>query len=209
MSLCFAMNFGDCVIIAGDGRLTERVNKTTVAEDHQKLSPITNNMVLYTSGIQDIAEMVRNDVCQSIKEGTSQEVSNLLTNISQHYHEKVTNQFPELFQSENDTSTGSVLACFENKKPFFIDFASRDGFKPLVCEKLGDMGFRGIGQSEAREYFARKFNKIHVGMNIADLLLDTYSYISSLYGEVGGKLRIYYVHKDGVNLLREGMIHQC
>lgn len=206
MSLCFAMNFDDCVIMAGDGRLNERVNKTIVAEDHQKLNPITNNMVLYVSGIQGIAEMVRNDVRQSIKIGNSQEISNLITEISQHYHEKVTEQFPQLFQREDDTSTGSVLGCFENGKAFFMDYAHRDGFQPLLFDGIGKFGFRGLGQKEAGEYFASKFGKCEVGMNIVNLLFDTYSYISSLYHEVGGKLRIYYIQKNGVNLLREGMI---
>lgn len=203
MSLAFAMNLEHGSIVAGDGRITNARNRKIIKENHEKVKKLTDNSVLYISGMQDVAEMVRQDIEDELKQykNPSFEIINdLITKYSLKYHKMIVENKPELFENPNETTVGSVLACFDGKARF-SGFSHLDGFTPKIFDNVNNIGFRGMGQSGATRYLKGLFQE-NPNESLLDAIYKTYRYISKSYNEVGGMLRIYFIDRNGVRLKR-------
>lgn len=209
MSLGFAINGRDCVLIAADGRKVrleykdgDLVPVEIVAEDYRKVRPLTKNSVLFIGGICHITELMYNEIRSMVSDNSSfNEILNVIQNVSKKYH--YLSGLPS--DADKTSSTASVLAYY-GEKPMFAGLSPEGDYKPVIFDNVGNYGFKGdgIGEIEGMKFF--KSNIPNLEINFKEYIYKIYKHISQHTIAVGGLLRIYSIGKNDVNLIERRMI---
>lgn len=203
MSLCIAMNNpGNFVVIAGDGRTTK--SGVIVQEDHPKITMLTKNVAMFSSGIQDAAEELRSTVKGKINEDSPIEmITKIVQQESIKLHSKLLDKIPELKEVclSGGTTIATVLGFFDNETNTsgYVEFSHVNEFLPMI-HTGPEVKTRGKGQDYALETILNNHSK---SMNPVENVFNTYRTVTCEEPQVGGVITVFYIGKQGTMQYQE------
>lgn len=198
MSLALVVNNpSNYLIIAAEGRIMK--GNEVVSNNHRKLTSLTDNVSLFSSGVQHCSEQLRTEVERRVnKDSTVEEIAKIIEYEAKKIHKQFTEEYPTyLMQSPNATSMSTIIGFFDMEKneSGYVKFCKSNDFKPEFITD-SSMETSGLSQAKAQEYFLRIFSP-----DIAiDCVVDTFQYVGSIDCTVGGNLIIHVISSGGTNI---------
>ncbi|AEY66355.1 20S proteasome subunit alpha [Clostridium sp. BNL1100] len=203
MSLCVAMNNPkNFVYLASDGRI-RNIGNSLISDNHNKITKITEHVLLFASGVQGAADYVAKKVKKEVSEQTPiNEIFTLVQNVSRKCHEDYLKRYPDLkkYCDSGYTTIAAILAYYdvENNISGYVDYCHTDSFIPIVHND-SELKTRGMGQDLAMKLILRDFSNIQPVENI----VNAYRQVSQKEDAVGGKITIYCIDRNGAKLVYE------
>ncbi|ACL76185.1 20S proteasome subunit alpha [Ruminiclostridium cellulolyticum] len=203
MSLCVAMNNPkNFVYIASDGRI-RNIGNRLISDNHNKITKITDHVLLFASGVQGAADYVAKKVKKEVNEQTPiSEIFTLVQNESRKCHEDYLKRYPELnrFCNSGHTTIAAILAYYDLKQNIcgYVEYSHVNGFIPMVHND-SELKTRGMGQDFALELILKNFSNIQP----VDNIVNAYRQVSQKEDAVGGKITIYCIDRNGAKLVYE------
>ena len=202
MSLCIAMNNpGNFILLAGDGRIIR--NDKIIKDNHDKVTKLNSHAVIYTSGVQEAAEELRESIKSKINDYTRIEaIAKLVQQESLRIHQKFLKKKPEIetYCNGGHTTMATLIGFYDilTNTSGYYEFRHIDNFQPIMNIN-SEVKTWGIGQDYALKVL---LNNHSFGMEPTNNILNVYDVVSLTERKVGGAITIYTVNRSGVKKFR-------